>query len=71
MTVMRSVEPLTGIDAFLAQLFPFLNGTDPRPGEHGTDRAGRIYSWDAQHGWLLVLDSQAGHHAPQHEAEAG
>jgi hypothetical protein len=43
MTTMRSAEPLTGIDAVLAQVFPFLNWTEPDVGEHGTDRHGNLY----------------------------
>jgi hypothetical protein len=45
MTTMRSVDPPAGLDALLARLLPFLNGTEPRPGERGADRNGRIYVW--------------------------
>jgi hypothetical protein len=57
MTCMRSVEPLTGIDAMLAQLFPFLNGTEPEPGEHGVDRHGNLYAWGPA-GWTFVRGVQ-------------
>ena len=40
MTTMRSVEPLTGIDALVAWLFPFLAGSEPELGEHGIDSRG-------------------------------
>lgn len=59
---MRSAEPLTGIDKVLARLFPFLNGTEPEPGEHGIDAAGRIYVWGPAGGWIPTA---------QPEAEAG
>jgi hypothetical protein len=54
MTEMRSVEPLTGIDALLARIFPFLNGTEPGPGEHGIDRHGNLYVWTEAGTWNLV-----------------
>lgn len=48
MTTMRSVEPLTGLDKWLAAIFPTLLGpTEPEPGEHGIDRNGRIWQWAA------------------------
>jgi hypothetical protein len=65
-TTMRSVEPLTGIDAIAARIFPFLNGTEPRPGEHGIDRRGRRYVRTPEGTWNLVLDRQ-----PEPELEAG
>ena len=55
MTTMRSVEPLTGIDAIAARIFPFLNGTEPRPGEHGIDRLGRRYVRTPEGTWHLIL----------------
>jgi len=61
---MRSVEPLTGIDAVLAKVLPFLNGTEPEPGERGVDRNGRIYTWQPPGGWVPKSD-------PQAEPEAG
>ena len=62
MTTMRSVEPLTGIDKALARLFPFLNGTEPEPGEHGVDAAGRIYVRGPAGGWIPTaqLEVEAG-----------
>lgn len=81
MTTMRSVEPLTGIDAALARLLPFLGGTEPEPGEHGVNRHGRIYVWTARAGWapdlpwwgtLPGMAGRAGQHwQAQGEAEAG
>jgi len=80
MTTMRSVEPPSGLDAVLARLLPFLNGTDPQPGEHGIDRHGRIYVWAPDAGWapdlpwwgnLPGLASRAEQHwQAQGEAEA-
>jgi hypothetical protein len=64
MTTMRSVEPLTSIDRVLARLFPFLNGTEPVPGEHGIDAHGRIYVWGPAGGWIPTADTQM-------QAEAG
>jgi len=65
MTTMRAVEPPAGLDAVLARLLPFLNGTEPEPGEHGIDSAGNIFRWQPDHGgWVL-------HRAVEHEAEAG
>ena len=64
MSTMRSVEPLTGIDAALALIFPFLNGTEPEPGEHGVDRHNSLYAWGPNGGWTFVRTSQA-------ELEAG
>lgn len=58
MTTMRSVEPLTGIDAVLARIFPFLNGTEPQPGEHGIDGNGRIYVWGPDGGWIPTADTE-------------
>jgi hypothetical protein len=64
MTEMRSIEPLTGIDAILARLLPFLNGTEPRPGERGCDRNGLIYRWEPGRGWVptpeTLLEAEAG-----------
>jgi len=74
MTTMRSVEPMTGVDAVLSALFPFL-GTPPEPGEHGIDGQGNIYRWTGS-GWQFhkaarpVL-AQPGTAAREHEAEAG
>lgn len=62
MTTMRSTEPLTGSDAVLAALLPFLNGTEPEPGEHGIDAQGRIHTWEPGRGWVPE---------PGKEAEAG
>jgi len=67
MTTMRSVEPLTGIDAALARIFPFLNGTEPQPGEVGRDRTGAQYSWQPGRGWVAV-QAQFDH---DHDLEAG
>jgi hypothetical protein len=64
MTTMRSVEPLTGIDTIAARIFPFLNGTEPRPGEHGIDRLGGLYVRTPEGTWSLVRP-------PQAELEAG
>jgi hypothetical protein len=64
MTTMRSVEPLTGIDALAARIFPFLNGTEPVAGEHGIDRHGNVYVRTPEGTWKLVEP-----HEP--EAEAG
>jgi hypothetical protein len=66
MTEMRSVESLTGLDALLARLLPFLNGTEPKPGEHGIDRYGRIHVWQPGHGWTPTPEVWA-----SAEAEAG
>jgi hypothetical protein len=66
MTTMRSVEPLTGIDVIAARIFPFLNGTEPRPGDRGIDRLGRPYVRTPEGTWNLVLDQQ-----PAPELEAG
>jgi hypothetical protein len=77
MTTMRSVEPLTGIDKVLARWFPFLNGTEPEPGEHGIDRHMRIYVWTPGAGWTPDLPwwgAIPGMHSraqAQWEAEAG
>jgi hypothetical protein len=65
-TTMRSVEPLTGIDAVAARIFPFLNGTEPRPGDRGIDRRGLLYVRTPEGTWNLVLDRQ-----PEPELEAG
>ena len=54
MTTMRSVEPLTGIDAIAARIFPFLTGTEPRPGERGIDRHGGLYVRTPEGTWKLV-----------------
>jgi hypothetical protein len=70
MTTMRSVEPLTGIDAVLAKLFPVLNGTQPEPGEHGTDRHNWIYVWVEGHGWAPDLPWYAGLPGMRAHAEA-
>jgi hypothetical protein len=67
---MRSVEPLTGIDRFLARIFPFLNGTPPQPGEHGTDRHGHHYVWRIEGGWQPVGRTLDARRLPQHEREA-
>ena len=64
MTKMRSVEPLTGIDAIAARIFPFLNGTEPRPGEHGIDRHGAVYVRSDEGTWRLIRQ-------PERELEAG
>jgi hypothetical protein len=69
MTTMRSVEPLTGIDALVAWLFPFLAGSEPELGEHGIDSRGLIYSWEPARGRVLLLDKMAPGSAT--EAEAG
>lgn len=53
MTTMRSVEPLAGIDAIAAKIFPFLAGSEPQPGEHAIDRAGRVYVRTPEHTWKL------------------
>jgi hypothetical protein len=58
MTTMRSVEPPAGIDAIMARLLPFLSGTPPRPGEHGSDRHGRIHVWDPGRGWIPTAEIQ-------------
>jgi hypothetical protein len=67
----RSVEPMTGVDAVLTRIFPFLNGAEPRGGELGTDRNGHQYHWQPARGaepgrWLPVISP-----GPQREAEAG
>jgi hypothetical protein len=67
MTTMRSAEPLTGIDAVLTRIFPFLNGTEPRAGEVGRDWAGAQYSWQPGRGWVAVT-AQLNH---DHDLEAG
>ena len=54
MTTMRSTEPLTGLDALFATMFPFLNGTEPTVGEHGIDRHDRIHVWTGA-GWTPDL----------------
>lgn len=64
MTTMRSVEPLTGVDAIAARILPFLNGTEPRPGEHGTDRHGGVYVRTPEGTWRLIR-----HPEPEPEAE--
>ena len=64
MTTMRSVEPLTGIDAIAARIFPFLTGTEPRPGERGIDRHGGLYVRTPEGTWRLIRP-------PQPELEAG
>ena len=64
MTTMRSVEPLTGIDAIAARILPFLNGTEPRPGERGIDRHGGLYVRTPEGAWKLVRP-------PEPELEAG
>ena len=69
MTDMRSAEPLTGIDAALARLFPFLAGTTPRPGEHATDRYGRIYVWRIEGGWQPTGRTREAWQIPRHENE--
>ena len=51
---MRSVEPPTGIDAIAARIFPFLNGTEPRPGERGIDSLGGLYVRTPEGTWNLV-----------------
>ena len=58
MTTMRSVEPPTGIDAIAARILPFLNGTEPRPGERGIDRRGLLYVRTPEGTWNLILDQQ-------------
>jgi hypothetical protein len=65
MTTMRSVEPLTGVDAVLARIFPFLNGTEPDVGEHGTDSHGNLYVRTPEGTWSLIRL-----HEPEPEAEA-
>jgi hypothetical protein len=56
MTTMRSVEPMTGLDALLARLLPFLNGAEPRPGERGVDQHMRVFVWTpAPGGWVPDL----------------
>jgi hypothetical protein len=72
-TTMRSVEPMTGVDAVLSALFPFLNGTEPEPGEHGLDGQGNIYRWTGS-GWQFHKAAQpvlAHPGSREHEAEAG
>jgi hypothetical protein len=54
MTTMRSVEPMTGLDAVLARIFPFLNGTEPAPGERGVDLHGNVYVRTEAGTWRLV-----------------
>jgi hypothetical protein len=54
MTTMRSVEPMTGLDAMLARLVPFLNGTEPQPGERGVDRHGNLYVRTPAGTWSLA-----------------
>jgi hypothetical protein len=54
MTTMRSIEPPTGLDAILAAVFPFLNGTEPRVGEHGMDRHGNLYTRTPERTWELI-----------------
>jgi hypothetical protein len=66
MTTMRSVEPLTGVDSIAARIFPFLNGTEPRPGDRGIDRLGCVYVRTPEGTWNLILDRQ-----PALELEAG
>ena len=67
MTTMRSVEPLTGVDAVLARIFPFLNGTEPEwlastaPTAHGN-----LYVRTPEGSWSLIRL-----HEPEPEAEAG
>jgi hypothetical protein len=63
-TTMRSVEPPTGIDAIAVCIFPFLSGTEPRPGEHGTDRHGGLYVRTEEGTWRLIRP-------PKPELEAG
>jgi hypothetical protein len=65
MTTMRSVEPLLGVDAVLARIFPFLNGTEPEVGEHGTDSHGNRYVRTPEGSWSLIRL-----HEPEPEAEA-
>jgi hypothetical protein len=65
-TTMRSIEPLTGIDAIAARIFPFLAGTEPRPGDRGIDRRGLLYVRTPEGTWNLVLDRH-----PEAELEAG
>jgi hypothetical protein len=65
MTTMRSVEPLTGVDAVLARIFPFLNGTEPEVGEHGADSDGNLYIRTPEGAWSLIRL-----HEPEPEAEA-
>jgi hypothetical protein len=61
MTTMRSVEPMTGVDAVLSALLPFLNGTAPEAGEHGIDSDGNIYTWQPGHGgWVPERELEAG-----------
>jgi hypothetical protein len=64
MTTMRSVEALIGIDAIAVRIFPFLNGTEPRPGEHGIDRHGGLYVRTEEGTWRLIRQ-------PERELEAG
>ena len=45
MTTYRGTEPFTGVDAVLAKVLPFLNGTEPQVGEHGLDAQGRVHEW--------------------------
>ena len=65
MTTMRSVERLTGVDAVLARIFPFLNGTEPEVGEHGADGHGNLYVRTPEGTWSLIRL-----HEPEPEAEA-
>jgi len=64
MTEMRSTEPFTGVDAFLVRLIPALAGAEPKPGEHGMDRHGRIHVWQPGHGWVptpeTLMEAEAG-----------
>jgi hypothetical protein len=69
MTTMRSVEPPTGLDLILSAIFPFLNGTPPQPGEHGTDRYGRIYVWRIEGGWQPTGRTREAWQIPRHENE--
>jgi hypothetical protein len=74
MTTMRSIEPLTGSDAVLAQWSPFLGGTPPEPGEHGVDRHMRVYVWQPEGGWAPDLPwrgSLPGMHAKAEAHSAG
>ena len=84
MTTMRSAEPLTGIDAALARLLPFLNGTEPTPGEWLNQAQADALAEQAveaaeAHGAAsrehdLTMDAHAEHaelYGPGPEAEAG
>ena len=67
----RSVEPLEGVDAWLARVFPFLNGTEPRAGEVGRDHTGSQYVRQPGHGWVGVQSLFDHSNYKQHDMEVG